>query len=177
MDPREQNPDLIRRARQGEQGALDALMAPHAADLRLYASHKLGRPLRSGGESAEFLQDVFLAAFANFHEFHGSSAEDLRHWFQKIAEKRVVEGKAGNAPQGLRFQLGPMTMAAVGQEQNRLEQAWGKLPEKMRQVIGLRQLEGLPAAAAAARMGIDEKEINGLYLEAVRRWKDLSNAG
>lgn len=42
---------------------------------------------------------------------------------QRIAEKRVVEGKAGNAPQGPRFRLGPMTMAAVQQERSRLEQA------------------------------------------------------
>lgn len=44
-------------------------------------------------------------------------------------------------------------------------------------MIGFRQLEGMSAASTAMRMKVEEKEVNALYLDAVRLWKDLAREG
>jgi RNA polymerase sigma-70 factor (ECF subfamily) len=57
----------------------------------------------------------------------------------------------------------------------RLAEAIDRLPEDQRDVIVLRDLEGLPVAEIAARLGRTEKSVSGLYLRGRRRLRELLN--
>ncbi|MBI5434096.1 MAG: sigma-70 family RNA polymerase sigma factor [Planctomycetes bacterium] len=66
---------------------------------------------------------------------------------------------------------GPATRAGAAEEQARLERAFASLPPDQRRVIALRQLEGLPAAEVARRMGRSETAVHSLYRRALLAWQ------
>jgi DNA-directed RNA polymerase specialized sigma24 family protein len=59
-----------------------------------------------------------------------------------------------------------------GETSQELLRAFLRLTPEHRRVIGLRQLEGLPAAQAARRLGRSETAVHSLFRRALQAWSE-----
>ncbi len=80
---------LIRKAQAGEQEALGKLFARYYAPVRAHVRRRLGRELRLEADSADIMQETFLAAVEHFDRFEVQSDANLINWLSRIAENRI----------------------------------------------------------------------------------------
>jgi len=66
---------------------------------------------------------------------------------------------------------GPATRAIGNETQTHLERAFATLSAEHRRVLGLRQLQGLSAEEAGARMGRSATAVHSLYRRALLAWE------
>lgn len=129
--------------------------------------HRLARALTRDAASAEdVLQETFLAAWRGASGYRGDASE--RAWLLTIARhaaQRHGEREARHRPDEPElFELGrlagwgvedPEAVAMRAQDRGRLERALRALAPADREVIALRDLDGLSGEEAAAILGLD----------------------
>jgi RNA polymerase sigma-70 factor (ECF subfamily) len=88
-------------------------------------------------------------------------------------------GSAGGVPESRvpGAAPGPLTAALLSEQDRRLEAALASLPAEQRRVIRLRQMEGLPAAEVARRLGRTEGAIHAAYRRALSAWARAAGDG
>lgn len=183
------------QAKKGSREAFDELFASQATPLRLFIRYRMGKRLRSAMESLDLVQEVYLHAYQAFTRFEGKTAQELYRWLCGIASHRMSDegrklqaqkrgGEARFAGQGdttlgppveraRDLKPGPRTVAVLHEEGRRMEEAFGRLPERDQEVIGLRQFEGLSSRETGGRMGLTENAVNVIYFRALQRWRKL----
>ena len=129
-----------------DQVRFETLVLPH-----LDAAFNLARwLLRSGADAEDAAQEAMLRAYRFFHGFHGG---DVRAWLLQIVRNtcftwldknrrgkdmtefdETLHGPSGPTPEAL---------AMTSDSHGRLTQALDSLPPRFREVIVLRELEGL----------------------------------
>jgi RNA polymerase sigma-70 factor, ECF subfamily len=152
--------DLVRLSAQGDRGAFESLVARHGDALFRYAI----RTCRSERDGEDALQDGLLAAWRGSGTFRGEAS--ARTWlFQVVihACRRRQRRRAG-APErhdGLEAAEGVAAeqraaddRVADAQMAAALEQALSGMDEEAREVLLLRDVEGLSGEEAAAALGI-----------------------
>lgn len=162
----------------------------HERRLRLLLLHLMGTALRARIEPEDVVQEVWLRALATPTPL---PADDDAVWrlVAHIARNTVVDiARAARASKrtavhepllrsswtraGAREPAtdtaGPATRLVLAERQRELEAAFDRLPPEHRRVIGLRQFEGLSAAAAAQRMGRSESAVHSLFRRALQAW-------
>ena len=164
------DPQLIRRLKDGDEAALEALMAQ-------YQTRVFGLALRISGnreDAEEVLQDVFLTVIQKIDTFRGDAK--LSSWIYRIATNAALmklrkRPKVQELP--LEEELGPaMTEHGAIAEPvldwtrlppdeverkelvQRIEQALEQLPQEYRSVFVLRDIEGLSAEEACEVLNI-----------------------
>jgi RNA polymerase sigma-70 factor (ECF subfamily) len=147
--------DLIAAARTGDRAAVDELLARY--EQRIY---RFGLRMCGDEDSArEVLQETMLAAFRHLPGFRGDAA--LSTWLYQIARSCCIKERRGARPMAaLDEQLRDPAPAPdlqlhareIGQA---LAQAVSSLPADQREVLVLRDVEGLSAAEAADVIGIE----------------------
>lgn len=152
--------ELVRRSAAGDRRAFEALVNRHGDALFRYASRTCGSD-RDGEDS---LQDGLLAAWRGAGTFRGEAS--ARTWlFQVVihACRRRHRRRAGEPerhdgleaaealPSGER---GAEEHVATAQTAAVLEQALGEMDDEAREVLLLRDVEGLSGEEAAAALGI-----------------------
>jgi RNA polymerase sigma-70 factor (ECF subfamily) len=130
----------------------------------LDAAYNLARWLTGNDHDAEdVVQEAYLRAFKFFASFHGGDGKawlltTVRHtcytWLQKnrghqpmLAFDETIHGVAGDA-------VSPEELLLLGEDTQLLRQALDDLPLEFREVIVLRELEGLSYNAMAEIAGI-----------------------
>lgn len=165
-------------------------LVAHERRLRLLLLHLMGSALRARVEPEDVVQEVWLRALTA----PGSlPADDDAVWrlIAHIARNTVVDlARAARAHKrtavhepllrsswtraGAREPAadtaGPATRLLHAEQQRDLEAAFDRLAPEHRRVIGLRQFEGLSAAAAAERMGRSESAVHSLFRRALLAW-------
>jgi RNA polymerase sigma-70 factor (ECF subfamily) len=146
---------LITAARSGDRRALDELLARHEQQI-----YRFGLRMCGDEESArEVLQETMLAAFRNIPGFRGDAA--LSTWLFQIARSFCIKERRGvrpttpieadvvdpSTPPDL--QLHAREIGAA------LASAIRELPTEQREVLVLRDVEGLSAQEAAEVVGIE----------------------
>ena len=151
---------LVARCAAGDRAAFDRLVDRHGAALYRFARRRCG----AGASAEDALQEGLLAAWRGAATFRGEAS--ARTWLfqvvlhacrrgtrRRAGEPAVHEGmeEAAALPSGE-----PAADARVGARQvtAALEQALAALPEESREVLLLRDVEGLPGDEAAAVLGI-----------------------
>ena len=151
--------ELLDAVRKGERDAVDELLSRYEASI-----YRFGLRMCGNEEAArEVLQETLLAAFRNLSTFRGDAA--VSTWLYQIArsfcikERRgehatePLEGKAGErltepspSPEGRAHarEIGAALAAGIS-----------ALPPEYREVLVLRDVEGLSADEAAAVVGIE----------------------
>src|SRR5690349_6261089 len=163
LDPIEQ--ELLAAARRGDRAAIEALLA--AQQPRLY---RFGLKLCGDPEDAqEVLQDSLLAAARTLPTFKGESS--LSTWlytiarsfcikrrrrgkFQPAAESSLEGDAAGEAARLVDERPLSDELYARSQLGQAVDRAIAQLPPEQREVVLLRDVEGLSAAETAAVLGI-----------------------
>jgi RNA polymerase sigma-70 factor (ECF subfamily) len=136
----------------------DQLVVPH-----LDAAHNLARWLLRGQDDAEdVVQEAFLRAFKYFSTFNGGNA---RPWLLAIVRNTAFRWLQRNRREQLAVEFDEDLHAGGGDssdpealllrdtDRQLLEHAMRKLPTRMREVLVLRELEGLSYKEIAEVIG------------------------
>jgi RNA polymerase sigma-70 factor, ECF subfamily len=160
---------LLEAARQGDADALDALLRRYQPHV-----HRFGlRMCRDPERAQEVLQETLLAAARTVHRFRGDSS--LSTWLYTIARSFCIKSRRRRASEPDLVSLeseadavghtadarpGPERQLADQEVRSALEEAIAALEPEYREVLVLRDTEGLPAAEVA--------EVTGLSVAAVK---------
>ena len=151
---------LVHACARGDRNAFDRLVDRHGDALFRFARRQCG----SAREAEDALQDGLLAAWRGAATFRGEAS--ARAWlFQVVlhACRRRLRRRSGepasHAPVEEAEGLGDGQPAADEraadlQAREALTRALAELPEESREVLVLRDVEGIPGADAAAILGI-----------------------
>jgi len=185
---------LLSAARAGDVESLGKLLEVHRSYLLLLARIQIGRRLQGKVDAPDLVQDAFLEAHRNFGRFQGSTGETLLAWLRQILAgqlahlvrrycgtlardvkmERTIEDElshsSGLLDRGLvDKQESPSNEASRREQALLLADALERLPEDYREVIILRQLEGLSFAEVAGRMSRSVDSVQKLWVRALDR--------
>ncbi|MFN3704774.1 MAG: RNA polymerase sigma factor [Thermoflexales bacterium] len=189
-NPRAEERELIARIRAGDPAACALCVESHAPALYRLALRLVGDPQ----EAEDVLQDTFLSAFQALHHFDGRSS--LRTWLHRIAvnaalmrlrkrRSRVTlsldSSQADDAAADFSELLPivePDAEALLLQQETAemLGDAIERLPQALREVFVLRELEELSTAETAHRLGISEAAVKVRLHRARRALRDYVSA-
>jgi len=146
---------LIDAARAGDRAAIDELLASYEP-----AIYRFGLRMCGDEESArEVLQETMLAAFQHLPGFRGDAS--LSTWLYQIARSFCIKERRGQRPMaGLDERVADSAPTPDRQVHAReigvaLAKAITALPAEQREVLVLRDVEGLSADEAAQVIGIE----------------------
>ena len=185
-------PALLDAARRGDRAAAGELLPRYADWLRLLARLQIDRGLQAKLDASDVAQQALLEACQALPNFRGSTEAELIAWLRSIlagvlgdafrryhatqardpAREVSLEAELDGSSRRLGQLLadtGPLPSAeAVRHEQGvLLANALSRLPEDYREVIVLRNLEGLSHEDVAARMGRAVGAVRMLWLRAL----------
>lgn len=185
---------LLSLARAGHLDALGQLLELYRNYLELMARLQISRRLRGKIDAADLVQETFLEAHAGFAQFRGTTEDELASWLRQIlisnalnlarrylgTQRRDVrlerqladelEQSSHVLDRGLIAPLSsPSQQAAKREQAVLLADALKRLPEDYREVIVLRQLEGLSFHEVAQRMERSLDSVKKLWMRALTR--------
>lgn len=146
--------DLPRRAAAGNPDALSALYERYAATVHR-AAHRL---TGSRADADDVLQDVFVGLPEALRRFAGRGS--LEGWIRKVAIRTALMRMRGTSRRREvpLDDVAPATAAdpAAGVDRAALERALAQLPDSLRVVFVLKEVEGYSHAEIAQLLGIRE---------------------
>ncbi len=180
---RQESTALLRRARDGEPDALDALYERLAGRLLAFIRLRLGPGLRPVADSRDILQAALLKSFQHFDQFDGASGASLMAWLARIAENEIrdradyhgrqrrdagVETPLETAHAGVAARVrSALTQLILDERVQRLEEALETLDAHYREIIVLRGLEELSFGEIGRRLQKSEDACRMLYARAM----------
>jgi RNA polymerase sigma-70 factor (ECF subfamily) len=194
---------LLTAFRAGDPMAGDALFRRYEPWLKLMARLQLESRFRAKFDPSDVVQQAMLEAVRAFPQFRGQTEGEFTAWLRQIlthALAHEIRRYAGTAKRDVARevpleqeltqtsqQLGNLLAATgtspsqevVKQEQSvRLAEVLERLPEEFREVIILRNLEGLPHDEVARRMERSPGAVRMLWVRALARLREeLERAG
>jgi RNA polymerase sigma-70 factor (ECF subfamily) len=192
---------LLRQARGGDTEALGRLLELYRSYLMLLGQVQLDRRLHSKVDPTDVVQETFLEAARDFPQFQGNSEGELVGWLRKILVtnlanlvrrflgtqrrdvrlERDLEVDVGQSSdlldRGLMApQSTPSQQVARREQAVLLANALQQLPEHYRDVIVLRNLQGLPFPEVAARLGRTVDSVEKIWARALVQLRRLLEA-
>lgn len=161
---------LLDRARAGDRDALERLLERHQAQVYRFGL----RMCRDREDAREVVQDTLLAMARGVRDFRGASS--LSTWLFTIARSFCIKRRrrsrfapasevsidADAAPEAVRIAdpaRSPEDLAAGREIEKALEQAIASLPRTLREVLLLRDAEGLTAPEVAEVLGVSPQAV------------------
>ncbi|MCY1077838.1 sigma-70 family RNA polymerase sigma factor [Archangium lansingense] len=158
---------LMEAARSGDDKAVDELLARHEKQVYRFGLRMCG----SEEDAKEVLQETLLAAFRGIHAFRGDAA--LSTWLFQVARTHCLRLRRPRAGAPEEFQpldspaatdvaaadATPDMASHARQMGEMLQAAILALPEAQREVLILRDVEGLSAEEAAQVVGIEVRAL------------------
>ena len=199
----QQDPErFLRLARAGGGPALGQLLELYRNYLSLLARLQIGRRLQGKVDASDLVQETFLRAHRDFAQFRGNTEVEFLSWLRQILSARLsdlIRHYVGAKRRDVRLEreLGveldessrvldqglvaphssPSQQAARREQAVLLADALGQLPEDYREVIILRQMEGLSFPDVASRMGKTVKSVEKLWMRALARLRRVLGGG
>src|SRR6516165_1881337 len=189
-----ETPCLLERARAGDRVALGQLLERYRNYLSLLARVQIGRRIRGKLDVADVVQETFLGVHRGIGHFRGSTEAQFLAWLRQILVgilanqvrryfgtkrrdirlERELQDDLDRSSVALGAQLvatqsSPSAQAPRREQAVLLADAIGELPDDYREVIILRQLEGLSFPQVAQRMGRTEDSVKNLWARALGR--------
>lgn len=182
MSEREEDRALLERIRAGDRTACDDCIRKHAPGV-----YRLARRLmRNEAEAEDVMQETFLNAFKGIHRFDGRS--ELRTWLYRIAYNAALVHLRRPKPEFLSVEEAsePENGTPVPQQlfdwsrlpeqeleraelRAQMELAIQELPEKLRAVFVMRELEELSTEETAEALGVKIQVVK-TRLHRARLW-------
>ena len=170
---------LIEKAREGDQGALEEIFVPLRERLLATIRGHLSPAVRQLMDPEDVLQDALVRAFHSLERFEWQGEGSFCRWLESIAthvaldaarhmgRRKVlrldgdVQGKDASPSKGMRRQ----------ERFERLRKSLEALPPDYQEVLRLSRMEGLSVKEIAGRMGRSESAVKNLLLRATRQLK------
>jgi RNA polymerase sigma-70 factor (ECF subfamily) len=192
---------LLTQARGGDAEALGHLLELYRSYLMLLGQVQLDRRLHSKVDPTDVVQETFLEAARDFPQFQGNSEGELVGWLRKILVtnlanlvrrflgtqrrdvrlERDLEVDVGQSSdlldRGLMApQSTPSQQVARREQAVLLANALQQLPEHYRNVIVLRNLQGLSFPEVAERLGRTVDSVEKIWARALVQLRRLLEA-
>jgi RNA polymerase sigma-70 factor (ECF subfamily) len=186
--------DLLVLAKAGDRAALGRLLERYRNYMGLLIRLQIGRRLRRKLDVEDLLQEIGLEIHRKVVMFRGSSEREFLIWVRRVIGSILanqVRHYLGTKARDLRLeralvdeldrssralnrslvapQSSPSQQAVKREQAVILADALQGLPEDYREVIILRQLEGLTFPDVARRMGRTEDSVKNVWLRALAR--------
>jgi RNA polymerase sigma-70 factor (ECF subfamily) len=195
--------DLIRRAAEGDSGAMAALFTRHRDRLERVVSLRLDPRLRGRIDPADVLQETYLEVSRRIGEYAMQPTVSAFVWLRSLATQKLVDlmrhhlgvkaravGRESSidnhaAPQASSASLAaelvgrltsPSLAAIRAETRAQIEEALGRLDEVDREVLTLRHFEMMSNAEAAEALGLTAAAASMRYMRAIRRLKATFDA-
>ena len=195
---------LLAQARAGRNDSLGALLDLYRGHLQALAGVQIHGRLRARVNPSDLVQETFLKASQHFDEFRGTTEQELVAWLRTIlrrsllstvqqqvsARKRSIQReidapRAGNAGWEEARDL-PTSLVSPGSSPSaaferrelagQINERLSRLPPSFREVIVLRNLEGLPFPDVARRMKRTPGAVRILWLRALEKLREQCSA-
>ena len=192
---------LLRRAQDGDREALGTLLYIYRRHMSRLARNQIGRRLHVKADTSDIAQDVCLEVHRHFGQFNGTTEAEFGAWIRKILAGLVansVRRYQGTKKRDVRLErplahrswdssvaFGGETLAreespseqAVNREMSvQLATAIDQLAPHYRQVIDLRNGEGLSFAEVADEMGRSVDSVEKLWWRRCRQASQLDTS-
>jgi RNA polymerase sigma-70 factor, ECF subfamily len=186
--------ELLLDAKAGNSGRLGELLEHYRRYLSILARVQLGQRLQGKLDASDLVQDVFLEAHRHFPKFEGQTEGQFLAWLRQILaatlanllrrylgtqgrDVRLERELAAELAQSSRVLDGALVagVSSPSQQASKREQAviladaLADLPEDYREVVLLRNLQGLSFPDVAQRMGRTVDSVEKLWLRALIR--------
>lgn len=186
---------LIAEAREGMRDSLGRLLQTYGNYIRLVAAAHVGARLKVRMSPSDVVQETFLQAHRTFNQFRGRTEAEFVAWLQKIlasqlthlyekhilAEKRDARREVSLDEVGAELERSTARLGSVladdapspgsrAQQHERavlLADELAELPPDYRQVLLLRNIEGLPFAEVAQHMHRSPGAVRMLWIRAI----------
>jgi RNA polymerase sigma-70 factor, ECF subfamily len=185
---------LLDLARAGDGSALGVLLERYRNYLSLLARVQIGRKMQGKLDVADLVQETFLDVHRGIGQFRGGSEAQFLAWLRQIlvgilanqvrryfgTKRRDVRlerqlqddlerSSSALGAELIAAQSSPSAQASRREQAVLLADAIGELPEDYREVIILRQLEGMSFPQVAETMGRTEDSVKNLWARALAR--------
>jgi RNA polymerase sigma-70 factor (ECF subfamily) len=195
---------LLAEARQGRGESLGRLLELYRNYLALLARTQIDRHVQGRVDASDLVQETFLDACRDFGQFRGTSEIEWAAWLRKVlifnlarVVQRQVVAQKRNARREVSLEehlaalerssarveaaLAGRHSSPSGQAQRReraslVADHLARLAADYREVIVLRNLEELPFAEVARRMGRSAGAVRILWVRAVDQLRQLLEA-
>lgn len=185
---------LLQQFREGDNRAGDELLRRHQPWLKFLARREIDTRYRGKFDASDIVQQALLEAVRDMPQFEGQTEEEFRAWLRTIlthvlahefrryggTQKRDVTQEVSMNESLLRSSewlsealagsvSSPSFQAARHEQELLLADVLTRLPDDYREVIVLRNLEGLSHEDIAQRMGRGVGAVRMLWVRALAR--------
>jgi RNA polymerase sigma-70 factor (ECF subfamily) len=189
---------LLVLAKAGDGAALGRLLERYRNYVGLLVRLQVGRRLKSKVDVEDLLQEIWLEIHRKIALFRGGSEREFLTWVRRLIGSILanqVRHYLGTKQRDLRLeraladdldhsslamnqslvaaQSSPSQQAVRREQAVILSDALQSLPDDYREVIILRQLEGLSFPDVARRMGRTEDSVKNVWLRALARLRHM----
>src|SRR5947209_2861231 len=173
---------LLAAARAGESAALGQLAERYRPYLRSVAARLLDPRLPS--DCSSVVQEALLAAVRGFAQFRGQTGAEFLAWVAQIVRNEALTrlrragpvqplpASPGDAGQLAADIPSPDEQASRREQVARVLAALDRLPPDYREVITLRNLQGLSLLEVAGRLQRSHAAVRQLWGRAIRRLRE-----
>jgi RNA polymerase sigma-70 factor, ECF subfamily len=192
--------NLIERARAGDRGALNTLLARHRDRLRRMVEIRLDTRLQARLDASDVVQEAYVEVAGRLEEYLRDPRLPLFLWLRLVVGERLTRlhrhhlgarmrdagrevslyrgalpaaSSAALAAQLLGRHTSPTQAAVRAERILRVQEALNALDPVDREVLSLRHFEELTAAEAAQVLGIAESAAAKRYFRALKRLKEV----
>jgi RNA polymerase sigma-70 factor (ECF subfamily) len=188
---------LVNKAKAGENHALNLLLDRYMQRILRIVRMRLGSQLRQKTESMDVVQEVMIRAIKGFENFEAKDEGAFLRWVSQLvqnqirdladyhsAEKRdfkieVSSTKKNEADRSLLSQLPanslykPNIQLQLKEDVLELEAALDQLPEKQKEIIIMRQYEGITFKDIGLEMKCSEDAARMQFARAMDKLTDI----
>jgi RNA polymerase sigma-70 factor (ECF subfamily) len=186
---------LLEQARAGTAGAVDRLLGRHRAYLCRFVELRLGPHLRARVDPSDVVQEAQMEAARRLNGYLRDAPLPFRLWLRRIAQDRLLmllrrhrgagrravtreatlpdESSLAFAWQLLASGTSPSARLAASELAQRAREAVARLPEADREIVLLRNFEGLSNQEVAQLLKIQPAAASQRYGRALLRLRKL----
>lgn len=175
---------LLHAARQGSASSREQVLQSCHAYLIAIANEELEPWMQGKVGASDWVQNTYVNAHENFHDFRGDSEQELRGWLRKIllsqkqatirtfrfTEKRSIEREVSLSSDVLRnatLRRNPLSELLRQENAAQLKIAIQQLSDDYRRVIELRSIEQLTFVQVGELMDRSEEAARKLWRRAI----------
>lgn len=186
---------LLRRAEAGDPEAFEELFARHRDFLRLVVRLRMDARVQARVDPSDVVQETQFEAFRRLRDFLGRRPMPFRLWLRKTAQERLLKvqrrhleadrrsaGREVPLPERSSVALAGRLFAGGSSPSRRLDrsetarsvrEAVARLPDTDREVLLMRNFEGLSNQEVAYLLGLDPATASKRHGRALLRLRQL----
>ncbi len=192
--------ELLQSVRDGQGGAVDALLDRHREAVRRMIDMRMDRRLQQRVDASDIVQDVLIEANRRLSDYLANPIMPFHLWIRQMAKDRLIDAHrrhrvaarrsldreqplasvvhdeesaldlAGQLADG---QLTPAAAATWQELQRRFEEACAQLDPQDQEIVVMRHFERLSNGEVAEALGLSAQAASMRHLRAMRRLRKV----